>query len=114
MVFQLPWTKASDTGEEVYCMAHPEYGVCDPLQALERHLEVNRPAPESFLFEYTHGDGSRRGLTKRAMYDRLRLAARATGVELPPGHSARIGSTLWHLLNGTPPDAMKVKRPLGV
>ena len=44
-----------------------------------------------------------------AMYNRLKQAAKEANVDLPPGHSARIGNTLWHLLNGTPLDAMKVK-----
>ncbi|KAM5539837.1 hypothetical protein V8D89_006650 [Ganoderma adspersum] len=36
------------------------------------------------------------------MYRHLKAVVTSTDVHLPPGHSARIGSLLWHLLNGMP------------
>lgn len=109
LTFHLPWTKVKDTGEDVYCMEHPEDADCDPLSAIDMHLTLNQPPPSGFLFAYKHGRSGYRCLTKQTMWKRLGLAATMAGTDLPTGHSARIGSTLWHLLNGTPPDAMKIK-----
>nr|VWO94057.1 Uncharacterized protein [Ganoderma boninense] len=79
----------------------PELPTCDPLPALHNHFNINNPEDDCPLFSYKH-KGSIRPLTGHAMQKRLKAVAAITGVDLPPGHSARIGSLLWHLLNGMP------------
>ncbi|PIL27532.1 hypothetical protein GSI_10683 [Ganoderma sinense ZZ0214-1] len=101
-IFTLPWTKTRRyEGEEVFFVPQPSLAVCNPLPALANHFSINNPPDDGPLFAYKH-KGDRRPLTGHAMQKRLKAVATSIGVDLPPGHSARIGSLLWHLLNGMP------------
>ncbi len=101
-IFALPWTKTRCyDGEKVFFVPQPSLSACDPLPAFKNHLLVNDPTPEEPLFSYNFKN-SRHPLTGHAMQRRLKVAAVTAQIDLPPGHSARIGSLLWHLLNGMP------------
>ena len=98
--FHLPWTKTRKlAGDDVFFAG--QTGPCDPVAALCAHLELNKPAPDAPLFEHVVR-GKRRPLTVSAMRHRLKSAAASLNLVMPPGHSARIGSLLWYLLNGMP------------
>lgn len=79
------------------------------ITAILNHLiRVNAPQPTEPLFSHTVTVGThtrkqqRRALTASAMHARLKTAAAHSKVDLPPGHSSRIGSLLWYILNGMP------------
>jgi hypothetical protein len=103
--FFLPRTKVTQNGEEV-SWAQQE-GPTDPRKALENHLRVNEPTPNSHLFAYKSKAGLR-PLTKRKALERIAKAARDAGVDPLQGHSIRIGATLEYLLRGVPFDVVKV------
>ena len=100
LIFALPWTKTTRfLGAEVFCGAHD--GLADPFKAFDAHFSVNSPQDSESLFAHSV-NGKRRVLTPAGFRARLKLAAAAAGISLPLGHSARIGSLLWYLLNGMP------------
>ncbi|KAF5384796.1 hypothetical protein D9615_000948 [Tricholomella constricta] len=104
-ILQLPRTKTSVEGEEVYWSA--QAGPTDPEAAIDRHLAVNQPPEEQHLFAYRH-KGGYRPLTKTAFIKRLATLARRAGLDPLQGHGIRIGSTLEYLLRGVSFEAMKV------
>lgn len=108
IVLHVPRTKCSQVhGEDIYFATQP--GLADPRRALERQLEVNMPTATSHLFAYKGSKGKLLPLTRDKFLGRLKSAAAAASVRLPPGHSIRIGSTTEYLLRGVPFDVMRAK-----
>ncbi|KAF5383295.1 hypothetical protein D9615_004779 [Tricholomella constricta] len=103
-ILQIPRTKTSVDGEEVYWSA--QNGPTDPEAAMERHLALNQPPEDHHLFAYKHKDGYR-PLTKTAFVKRLATLARSAGLDPLQGHGIRIGATLEYLLRGVSFEAMK-------
>ena len=98
--FHLPWTKTRKfEGDDVFFAAQD--GPCDPAAALRAHVLLNVPPDDAPLFTH-YVKGRARPLTTSGMRSRLKAAATTLDVTMPPGHSARIGSLLWYLLNGMP------------
>lgn len=107
-VLHIPRTKcAQEAGEDIYWAAQP--GVADPRAALDRQLLVNAPDDNAHLFSYKGASGGLRPLTRHTFLARLKSAGIAAGVQIPPGHSLRIGSTTEYLLRGVPFDVMRAK-----
>ncbi|KAF5377916.1 hypothetical protein D9615_006695 [Tricholomella constricta] len=104
-ILQLPRTKTSVEGEEVYWSS--QVGPTDPEAAINRHLGVNQPPEGHHLFAYRH-KGGYRSLTKTAFIKRLAALARRAGLDPLQGHGIRIGSTLEYLLRGMSFEAMKI------
>jgi len=106
--FHLPRTKAAPQGEDVNWAR--QNGPSDPEFALDNHLRVNNPLPESPLFAYRDGPkGILKPLTRNKFISTLSLAAKATGIKPLSGHSLCIGSTLEYLLHNILFDVVKVK-----
>ena len=103
-VFQLPRTKSSISGEEVFWAQQP--GVSDPQAAFSNHLAVNNPPADHPLFSWRHPSGLR-ALTRSEFLKRINLAASDLGIEPLKGHGIRIGATLEYLLRGVPFDVVK-------
>jgi hypothetical protein len=104
-VLHLPSTKTSSEGEDVTWAR--QNGPTDPYQALENHIQLNHPPPDSHLFAYRWKSGYR-PLTKKTFINRLAQAARDASEDPLQGHGIRIGSTLEYLLRGVSLEAMKV------
>lgn len=105
-VLHVPRTKAAPLeGEDVFWSRQP--GPSDPYEAMENHRRVNQPTATDHLFAYQHR-GHTRPLTKPAFIKRVATAARAAGLDPLQGHGIRIGATLFYLLQGVPPEVMKV------
>lgn len=98
-VFSLPWSKVAHfDGEDVIFAAQP--GPLDPVEALHLHLRLNAPAENEHLFTFSTEDGRRLPLSKARFMQRIASAASAASIDVPSGHSFRIGGTLEYLLRG--------------
>ena len=96
--------EAKLTGEDVYWAA--QTGTVDPEEALENHMQVNKPDANGHLFAWRHRQGTR-VLTKKDPLRRMDEVAASLG-EIPmKGHGLRIGATLEYLLRGVPFDVVK-------
>ena len=104
-VIHLPSTKVAPLeGEDVYWAA--QTGTVDPEEALENHMQVNKPDANGHLFAWRHRQGTR-VLTKKDPLRRMDEVAASLG-EIPmKGHGLRIGATLEYLLRGVPFDVVK-------
>ncbi|KAG2153402.1 hypothetical protein DEU56DRAFT_720955, partial [Suillus clintonianus] len=105
VVFGLPRTKTSPTGEDVYWAA--QSGVADPQAALQNHLTINNPPVSAALFSWRHRGGLW-PLTRSQFLKCLQTAGDRLGVGVLKGHGIRIGGTLEYLLRGVPFDTVKV------
>jgi integrase len=105
-VFALPRTKSSHAGEEVQWARQD--GSTDPLDAFNKHIEINNPPVNGPLFAYKTAKGFR-PMMRQTFIVRLNKFAQAAGLERIHGHGIRIGATLEYLLRGVPFDVMKVK-----
>ncbi|KDQ62028.1 hypothetical protein JAAARDRAFT_121512 [Jaapia argillacea MUCL 33604] len=103
-VFNLPFTKCSASGEEVYWARQD--GVFDPEAALSNHFRINDPPPDAPLFAWKHSQGLR-PLTRTEFLKRLGLVATTLSIDSLKGHGIRIGATLEYLLRGVPFDVVK-------
>lgn len=107
-VIHVPSTKCDPlNGEDIFWASQP--GPADPAVALQRQRVHNSPDATTHLFSYTDRSGKRVPMTRSNFLKRLKTAAAAAGVELPAGHSIRIGSTTEYLLRGVPFDVMRAK-----
>ncbi|KIK45362.1 hypothetical protein CY34DRAFT_78090 [Suillus luteus UH-Slu-Lm8-n1] len=104
VVFGLPRTKMSATGEDVYWAA--QSGLVDPHAALQQHLAVNQPPPSAAIFSWRHAGGLR-PLTKSAFLGCIQSAGDQLQTGALKGHGIRIGGTLEYLLRGVPFDSVK-------
>jgi len=104
LVFKLPKTKISRTGEDVYCARQD--GPSDPIGALMRHFTVNHPPLTAPLFAWRHPDGLR-PLTRAAFTSRMDVAINTLNVPKLHYHGLRIGSVLEYLLRGVPFEVVK-------
>ena len=99
-------TKAAPLeGEDIFWS--PQHGPTDPYKALANHWHINNPSDTDHLFAYRH-KGHLRALTKSAFIKRIAVVAHAAGLEPLQGHSIRISTTLFYILQGTPMEAVKV------
>jgi hypothetical protein len=106
IVFHIPRTKSSPTGEDLYCAA--QSSDADPRSVLNNHLHVNTPPINGALFSWRHASGVR-PLTRSAFLQCLRQGAeRLSSTNSLKGHGIRIGGTLEYLLRGVPFETVKV------
>lgn len=107
MVFRIPSTKCSPKGETIQCAPQPDPNL-DPRRALENHLQLN-PAPESaHLFSWRHPTAGLRPLSRTEVTKKIAAIAKLyPATPNLKGHSLRIGSTLFYLLNNVPFDVVK-------
>jgi hypothetical protein len=96
-VFALLRTKSSHAGEEVQWARQD--GSTDPLDAFNKHIEINNPPINGPLFAYKTVKGFR-PMTWQTFIVRLNKFAQAAGLERIHGHGIRIGATLEYLLHG--------------
>ncbi|KIJ36273.1 hypothetical protein M422DRAFT_261417 [Sphaerobolus stellatus SS14] len=57
LVFSLPVTKSSPTGEDVYCSL--QSGPADPSRALAEHFRIKNTLPHIPIFSWRHSNGLR-------------------------------------------------------
>ena len=106
-VISLPYTKvAREKGEDIF-WARQE-GITDPKDALDNHLHLNNPPPDSHLFTYKFNN-SLCPMTRKNFLDRIGEIVRDNGLEKIPGHGIRVGSTVEYLLRGVPFPVVKAK-----
>ena len=105
-VFALPCMKSSPSSEEVHWARQD--GPTDPLEAFNRHIQINDPPGDSPLFAYKTAKGYH-PMTRQTFIVRLNKAAQAAGLNHVYGHSIHIGATLENLLHGVPFNVVKVK-----
>jgi hypothetical protein len=96
-VFALLRTKSSHAGEEVQWARQD--GSTDPLDAFNKHIEINNPPINGPLFAYKTVKGFR-PMTRQTFIVHLNKFAQAAGLERIHGHGIRIGATLEYLLCG--------------
>jgi hypothetical protein len=126
-VLRLPRTKVSSTGEDIF-WGQQLSKQCDPNWAVENHLRVNGgAAPDDHFFAHrtpSKGRPSKRKRTQRgavstdtppfsaltfsAFSNRIKKAATAAKMKLPPAHAFRIGGTTEYLLRGLPFEVVKL------
>lgn len=107
-ILHVPCTKVEPvSGEDIYWA--PRSDSSDATAALHQHIAVNSPLPQSHLFAYRDKHDKLKTLTKTVFLSRLKSAAAAAQVPLPPGHSIRVSSTTYFLMHGMSFDAMRVK-----
>ncbi|KIJ46911.1 hypothetical protein M422DRAFT_93614, partial [Sphaerobolus stellatus SS14] len=97
MVFSLPWTKVSQTGEKVFWAR--QNGPADTYAALLTHIHVNNPPVDKAFFSW-RCNGDWKVLTKAAFIKRMELAAAEAGLPKMHGHGLCIGSVLEYLTWG--------------
>ncbi|KAG2054949.1 hypothetical protein BDR06DRAFT_971297 [Suillus hirtellus] len=95
IVFCLPHTKTSQTGEDVFWAQQD--GPTDPEAALANYFHINDPPPDSALFSYKFS-GTHRPLMKLKFITWLALAAKSTGLDPLQGHAIRIGVTPFNVI----------------
>lgn len=107
--FRLPWTKCSDSGEDVYWAR--QTGDADPEAAWLTHVSLNDPPPDGPLFAYREHPGARKRipLTRKKFLDRFEELRAAADIIHLTGHSLRIGGTLELLLQGKSFEVVKTK-----
>ncbi|KZV80531.1 hypothetical protein EXIGLDRAFT_629987 [Exidia glandulosa HHB12029] len=107
-VLHIPQTKVEPVaGEDIYW--GPRTDAADASTALRRHIALNAPTSDAHLFAYKDKNSKLKTLTRTSFLSRLKVAATAAGLALPPGHSIRVSSTTFYLLHGLSFDAMRVK-----
>ena len=105
-VFALLCAKSNHSGKKVQ-WARQE-GPTDPLEAFNKHIEINNPPADGPLFAYRTMKGYQ-PITWQTFIVHLNKYAQAAGLECIHGHSICIGATLEYLLQGVPFNVMKVK-----
>ncbi|KAG2341250.1 hypothetical protein BDR05DRAFT_949845 [Suillus weaverae] len=104
VIFHLPHTKTSLTGEDVYWAA--QSGLLDPKAALNNHFAINTPLPSEAPFSWCH-QCDMRVLTQSAFMKCLKQASECLGMGDLKGHGIWIGGTLEYLLWGVPFKSVK-------
>ncbi|KIL54010.1 hypothetical protein M378DRAFT_188781 [Amanita muscaria Koide BX008] len=104
----LPWTKVKRAkGDEVAICR--QRGDTDPINALERHMQINDIVQEdTALASYCTLRGTRKLLTVSRFMKRCNEIWMAAGRARHTGHCFRIGGTTHYLLHNVPPDAVKL------
>jgi hypothetical protein len=121
-VLRLPRTKVSPSGEDIYWGTQLSLD-CDPNWAVENHLRVNAGANDTeHFFAYrvppkkpcgkkraqtAHTTPEHLALTFAIFSARIKKAATAAKIKLPPAHAFRIGGTTEYLLRGLPFEVVK-------
>ncbi|KZV78242.1 hypothetical protein EXIGLDRAFT_53573 [Exidia glandulosa HHB12029] len=107
-ILHIPVTKVQPiAGEDIYW--GPRSDSVDASAALARQAAVNCPSQDDHLFAYRDKHNKTKPLTKTVFLTRLKAAAAAAGVSLPPGHSICVSSTTYYLLHGLSFEATRVK-----
>jgi hypothetical protein len=104
-VFNLPRTKTSINGEQVFWAV--QQGPSDPQAALANYFLINDPPQDQPLFLWRH-PSSLRPLTRNQFLKRINFAASELNLESLKGHGIHIGATLEYLLRGVPFDIVKL------
>ena len=77
IVFHLPHTKSSPSGEDVYWS--DQHGPSDPQAALCNHLTINNPPNDKALFSWRHPQGLR-PLTRTRFLKQINTTAAGNGI----------------------------------
>ncbi|KIK71769.1 hypothetical protein PAXRUDRAFT_22858 [Paxillus rubicundulus Ve08.2h10] len=104
--FHLPRTKSALLGEDITWAQ--QHGPLDPQVALQNHIAINSPPPDSHLFAYKH-KGGYCPLNKSKFTTSLSSVAKKVGIKPLQGHGVHIGSILEYLLHNVPFDIIKIK-----
>ena len=106
-VISLPYTKVTrEKGKDIF-WAQQE-GITDPKDALDNHLHLNNPPPNSHLFTYKFNN-SLCPMTWKNFLNRIGEIVRDNRLKKIPGHGICVGSMLEYLLRGVPFPVVKVK-----
>jgi hypothetical protein len=100
MSLHIPWTKTAQMWGAELILTYEEGPTC-LYRAIERHLEINCDVPpHGHFFGYETATGWEPPI-KRKVMDCLSDIWRDAGLEVPTGHSFRIGGTTFLLERGT-------------
>jgi hypothetical protein len=100
MSLHIPWTKTAQMRGAELILTYEDGPTC-PYRAIERHLEINcNVPPDGHFFSYETATGWEPPI-KRTIMDRFSQIWRDAGLEVPTGHSFRIGGTTFLLERGT-------------
>lgn len=93
-------------GETVVVTSQLEFN--DPIAALENHARVNECTESDTVASFRNASGTMTGLTVRRMMNRLNVILSNAKFPRITGHCFRIGGTTHLLLQGVPPDVVKL------
>lgn len=98
----IPWTKTTQTQGATILLTRERNELACPLKALRMHLKANQALPaDAHLFGYIVAEGGWRPMIKSQMMDRCEEIWKAAQLNVPSGHSFRIGGTSHLLSRGT-------------
>ncbi|KAE9391928.1 hypothetical protein BT96DRAFT_1000852 [Gymnopus androsaceus JB14] len=100
-----PRRNSREAEEVVYS---PQPGRTSPTRAWREHIRVNRLGPDDPLVAYRDENGELKVLSKTVFLKRCNEVWSRHNIPRMTGHCFRIGGTTHYLVQGIPPDIVKM------